>query len=62
MVAGHFFRLVGKDTGACDKRKESQSSSSSRKRQKTSAPRVSQGRGRDYQGQARLGLLVSQGR
>ena len=41
MVAGHCFQLVGKDTGASDKRKESQSSSSSRNRQNTSAPRVS---------------------
>ena len=37
MVAGHCFRLVGKDTGASDKRKESHSSSSSRKKHKTSA-------------------------
>ena len=37
MVAGHCFRLVGKDMGASDMRKESQSSSSSRKKQKTSA-------------------------
>ena len=43
MVAGHFFRLVGKDTCTSDKRKESQPSSSSRKKQKTSASHESQG-------------------
>ena len=37
MVTGHCFRLVEKDTGASDKRKESQPFSSSRKKQKTSA-------------------------
>ena len=34
MEAGHYFRLVGKDTGSSDKMKESQPSSSSRKKQK----------------------------
>ena len=43
MVAGHCFRLVGKDTGASDKRKERQPSSSSRKKQKTSTSHESQG-------------------
>ena len=37
MVAGHCFRLVGKDTSASDKRKESRLSSSSKKKQKTFA-------------------------
>ena len=41
MVAGHCFLLVGKDTGASDKRKVIQSSSSSWKRQKTFSSRVS---------------------
>ena len=37
MEAGHYFRLVGKDTSSSDKMKESQPSSSSRKKQKISA-------------------------
>ena len=40
-----------RDMGAGAKRKEHQPSSSSGKRQKTSAPRVFQGQGHDYQGQ-----------
>ena len=48
MVAGHCFRVVGKDTGASDKRKESQPSSSSKKKQKTSALHGSQGQGRGH--------------
>ena len=39
-----------RDPGTSEKRKD-QPSSSSGKRQKTSAPRVFQGRGRGYQGQ-----------
>ena len=39
------------DTGTSGKRKEDQPSSSIGKRQKTSTPRVFQGRGRGYQGQ-----------
>ena len=35
MVAGHYFRLVKKDTGASAKRKKNQSSPSFRKKQKT---------------------------
>ena len=48
MVAGHCFQLVGKDTGASDKRKESQPSSSSRKKQKTSSSHGTQGHGRGH--------------
>ena len=51
MVAGHYLRLVGKDTGASDKRNESQPTSSSKKKQKTSASHESQGQGRGHQGQ-----------
>ena len=40
-----------RDAGTSGKRKEDQLSSSLGKRQKTSAPRVFQGRGRSYQGQ-----------
>ena len=54
MVAGHFFRLVKKDTGASARRKENQSSSISRKKQKTSASYGFQGRGHCYQGQGRV--------
>ena len=51
MVVIHCFRIVGKDMGASDKRKESQPSSSFRKKQKTSASHESQGLGRGHQGQ-----------
>ena len=50
MVAGHYFLLVGKDTGTSDTRKKSQYSSSSRKKQKTSASHGSQGQGCGHQG------------
>ena len=43
MLAAHCFRLVGKDTGASDKRKEEAEKS-------ISTPRVSLGRDHDYQG------------
>ena len=51
MVAGHCFRLVRKDTGASDKRKENQPFSSSKKKQKTYASHKSQGQGRSHQDQ-----------
>ena len=51
MVVIHCFRIVRKDMGASDKRKESQPSSSFKKKQKTSASHESQGLGRGHQGQ-----------
>ena len=50
MVASHCFLLVGKDTCASDKKKESQSSSSFRKKHKTFAAYGSQGQGLGHQG------------
>ena len=54
MVAGHYFQLVRKDTGASVKRKKNKSSSNSRKKQKTSVSYRFQGRGCGYQGQGRV--------
>ena len=62
MVAGHCFRLVIKDTSACAKRKENQSSFSSRKKQKTSVSYGFQGLSRGYQGQGRVRVLIRRGR
>ena len=62
MVAGHCFRLVEKDSGSSDKRKESQPFSSSRKKQKTSTSHEAKAMVNHLGVGGTSVLLVSQGR